>query len=71
MYKSMPVRFVFPTPANEYEFVSAGFGPNRPFHKKLSLGTEIPSQLKAINLQTFVEDRRSYKKRLPDLDLCR
>ena len=67
----MPVRLIFPTPANEYVFVWVGLGPNRPFHKKLSLGTEIPSQLKANNLQTFVEDRISYKKRLPGLDLCR
>jgi len=30
--------------------VWVALGTNRPFHKKLSLGTAIPSQLKANNL---------------------
>ena len=50
IYKNMPIQFVAQTPTNEYVFVRAGFGPNRPFHKKLSLGTSIPSHFRANNL---------------------
>ena len=42
-YKCTLVRFVSQTTTNKYVFVWAGLGPNRPFHKKLSLGTAIPS----------------------------
>ena len=70
MYKSMPVQFIFLTPTNELLFVAVAFCPNRPFHKKLSLGTENASHLKANNLLTFVEERSTDKEQSPDLNLC-
>ena len=50
IYKIMPVLFVLPMPTNEQVVVWVAFGTNRQFHIKLSLGTVIPSQLKANNL---------------------
>ena len=43
IYKRVPVLSIFLNHTNEYEFIRAAFGPNRPFHTKLSLGTVIPS----------------------------
>ncbi len=50
IYKIMAVRFVFSLQTNEQGFVRVAFGLNRPFHKKLSLGTSIPSHLRVNNL---------------------
>ena len=66
----MPMRFVIPTQLNEQVVVGVAFGPNRPFHTKLSLGTVIPSQLRANNLQTLVEAQTWEAKRPGDLNLC-
>ena len=49
-YRCMPERFIFLTPTNKQVFVRVAFGQNRPFHKKLSLGTSIPSHFRANNL---------------------
>jgi hypothetical protein len=65
----MPMRFVIPTQLNEQVVVGVAFGPNRPFHTKLSLGTVIPSQLRANNLQTLVEAQTWEAERLCDLNL--
>ena len=43
IYKRVPVWSIFLKDTNEYVFARAAFGPNRPFHTKLSLGTVIPS----------------------------
>jgi hypothetical protein len=41
--KNMPMGVIFSIQTNEQVFVGAAFGQNRPFHKKLSLGTAFPS----------------------------
>ena len=43
IYKIMPEPFVFQTQTKGLVVVGVAFGLNRPFHNKLSLGTEIPS----------------------------
>ena len=48
--KSMPVRFIFVAATNEQVFVRVAFGLHRQFANKLSLGTDIPSHLRANNL---------------------
>ena len=50
IYKTVFVSLVFPDFPNNRVIVLVAFGPNRPFHKKLSLGTAIPRQFKANNL---------------------
>ena len=50
IHKIMRVQFVFPTSTFEQVFGRVAFGQNRSFPKKLSPGTEIPSQLRANNL---------------------
>ncbi len=62
-------RFVSLKYTNEWASDGVAFGPNRPFHTKLSLGTVIPSQLRANNLQTLVEAQTWEAERLCDLNL--
>ena len=50
IHKTVRLGLIFPYPKKKQVFVWVGFGTNRPFHIKLSLGTTFPSQLKANNL---------------------
>ena len=71
IYKSVALRFIFLTHVKKYVLVRVAFGPNRPFHKKLSLGTAFPGQWRANKLQTFVEGRASWSELSSGLNLWR
>ena len=63
-------RFVSLKYTNEWASDGVAFGPNRPFHTKLSLGSVNPSHSRANNLQTFVEDRSCSGEQSSSLNLC-
>ena len=69
IYKTVFVSLVFPDFPNNRVIVLVAFGPNRPFHKKLSLGTAFPGQWRANKLQTFVEGRASWSELSSGLNL--
>ena len=64
-----PARPIFLKQTKERAFVRLAFGPNRPFPKKLSLGTAFPGQWRANKLQTFVEGRASWSELSSGLNL--